>query len=50
MQRLTPFIEIAQRMADDARAKAIWDQSLKTLIIVSLIVFGAWILHGRRRS
>jgi len=37
-QYMPQFIEIVQQTANDARAKGIWDQCLKTSLTVTLII------------
>ena len=44
MNRLAPLINIAQQAANDARARGLWDQSLKTIAVVVGLGLLAWLI------
>ena len=44
MNRLAPLINIAQQAANDARARGLWDQSLKTVAVVVGLGLLAWLI------
>jgi hypothetical protein len=44
---LPKFLEIAQRTANDARAKGAWEMGLKTLVVVAAVALVTYIVIKR---
>ena len=51
MNKLVPtLIEIAQQTSRDAKAQVVWDQSLKTLVVVVLLSLAVYVVIKATRN